>query len=242
VIWRAASAAQSKFHWSEGDAISTSADLQQAIQRAESDLADFWWKLHADDMVITLSDPKKNWRKDVMPEYKANRKGVEKPLVFWQLRAHLESKYRTEMRPSLEGDDVMGLYATNKKAIVGKKIIVSVDKDMQSVPCFLFNPNKPDRGVVTVTQTSADRYHLQQTLTGDPVDGYKGCPGIGPKKADKILGSLTGKKAWEAVVRTYKSCGLKESDALQNARVARILRVGEYSLADGVKLWEPPTE
>lgn len=242
LIWRASSASQGQFRWGDGDHLSQSADLQQAIQRVQSDLQDFQFRLKAVEFIITLSDPKANWRKEVMPEYKMNRKGVEKPLVFWQLREFMEQTYRTEMRPTLEGDDVMGLFATSTQVLPGKKIIVSVDKDMQSVPGFLFNPNKPDRGVVKIDRESADRFHLMQTLTGDPVDGYKGCPGIGPKKAEKILGDATGKKAWEIIVRTYKKCGLNEHHALQNARVARILRVGEYTRERGVKLWNPPTE
>lgn len=242
LIWRASSASEHKFDWDRDGLIATSADLSEAIARLESDLMDMALKLKATDIIITLSepDPKKNWRRTVLPSYKMHRKS-NKPQVFWQLREHLEHTYRTEMRPTLEGDDVMGILATGS-SIKGKRIIVSVDKDMQSIPGFLFNPNKPDRGVVSITPEEADRFHLIQTLTGDPVDGYKGCPRIGPKKAEKILGKLSGKRAWESIVRAYESAGSDRGEALVQARVARILRHGEYHNETGVRLWEPSKE
>jgi hypothetical protein len=38
-----------------------------------------------------------------------------------------------------------------------------------------------------ITEAQADRFHMIQTLTGDVTDGYPGCPGIGPVKAEQIL-------------------------------------------------------
>ena len=44
---------------------------------------------------------------------------------------------------------------------------------------------------------------------------------------------------WSIVVDTYEKNGLGEKDALQQARVARILRYGDYDKATGkVKLWQ----
>lgn len=89
----------------------------------------------------------------------------------------------------------------------------------------------------------ANRYFFMQVLTGDPTDGYKGCPGIGPKRAEKILEGvnvLDEKEAWRAVVGAYASKGLTEEEALQQARVARILRHTDYDLEkEEVILWEP---
>ena len=75
-----------------------------------------------------------------------------------------------------------------------------------------------------------------QTLTGDVTDGYKGCPGVGEKKAETIL----KKGTWEEVLKAYEAAKLTEQDALQQARVARICRVEDfnYKLGD-VNLWTP---
>ena len=139
------------------------------------------------------------------------------------------------MIDQLEGDDVLGLLAGDSK-IKGGTIIVSIDKDLKTIPGFHYNPMRREEGVIEVTMAQANYNHLLQTLTGDAVDGYSGCPGIGPKKAEKVLEN----PSWESVVSAYNKAGIEEEDALIQARVARILRYGEY---DKVKkepiLWNP---
>jgi DNA polymerase-1 len=80
-----------------------------------------------------------------------------------------------------------------------------------------------------------------QTLTGDSVDGFSGCPKIGKVTAQKILNDkkLPLKEQWELVVKTYAKEGLLEHDAFQQAQVARILRHGEYNKKTGeVTRWQ----
>jgi DNA polymerase-1 len=86
-----------------------------------------------------------------------------------------------------------------------------------------------------VSEREADRNHMIQTLTGDRTDGYPGCPGIGPARAEKIVDG-----GWDAVVDAYVKAGLNEATALTQARLARILRKGDYVRKTGlVKLWTP---
>ena len=76
-----------------------------------------------------------------------------------------------------------------------------------------------------------------QTLTGDVTDGYAGCPKIGPKTAEKILGSHP---TWNAVVQAYQKENLTADYALTQARLARILRASDWDEEkQQVKLWEP---
>ena len=65
---------------------------------------------------------------------------------------------------------------------------------------------------------------------GDATDGYKGCVGCGPKRADQILDKVKDKNYWPAVVEAYKEAEMTEDDALRNLRLAKILQ------ADG---WDP---
>lgn len=45
---------------------------------------------------------------------------------------------------------------------------------------------------------------------------------------------------WAAVLRAYAKAGLEFNQAILNARLARILRDGDYNYADNaVRLWEP---
>jgi DNA polymerase-1 len=87
--------------------------------------------------------------------------------------------------------------------------------------------------VSEITEAEADRTHLIQTLTGDRTDGYPGCPGIGEKRAEAIADG-----GWSAVVESYEKAGLGEEYALTQARMAYILRHGDYKRGT-VRLWTP---
>jgi len=176
-----------------------------------------------------------NFRKHILPTYKANRSNIKKPLLLNVFKDYLSNAYTGYKRPKLEADDVMGILSTSN-IIKGKKIIVSEDKDMQSIPGLLYNPRKDDKPRLISTH-QADSYHLLQTLTGDPVDGYTGCKGIGKVKADKYLGELN---EWFTVKWVYQMKGFTEEDALVQARVARICRYEDYDFdKKEVILWTP---
>jgi len=115
-----------------------------------------------------------------------------------------------------------------------------------------------------VSKAEADRFHLMQALAGDATDGFHGCPGIGLPRAEKIIaepvrlvpqegvktrgkdkgGAVTRwfseptNDYWACIVSHYRKQGLTEAHALITARLARLLRHGDYE--DGkVTLWTP---
>lgn len=225
------------------------AEFDAACAHLEQQIADIKQRLDCSAVVMALTDYTDPWRKRVMPTYKANRAklGARKPIVHRPLREYLHQEYRTYQRPGLEGDDILGILVTHPSIVEGEKVVVSIDKDMQTLPGLhlnLMNARKAGTEewlplVRSITEAEADRYHLTQTLTGDTTDGYPGCPGIGPVKARKILDENPGEE-WGAIVRAYEKAGLSESVALDNARVARILRHNEYNFAKKeVVLWNP---
>jgi DNA polymerase-1 len=197
------------------------------------------------EMTICFSGPK-NFRYSVLSSYKWNRKNLVKPLLFECIKTYLKEHYLWMQQDELEGDDLMGILSTQEP---GKFTICSIDKDMLQIPGRHFNWTKSKRTVVT--RTAADHMFYMQVLTGDPGDGYTGIPRVGKVKAEKILTWVLDKRElatkesnqrdyWAAVVGAYKEAGLTEDDALQQARVARILRAGEYDFATRkVKLWTP---
>lgn len=182
-----------------------------------------------------------NFRKQILPTYKANRIGKPKPVVLGFLKSDLlESDHPTFIRPTLEADDVLGILSTSKIQIkADERIIVSVDKDFKSVPGFFYSLK--DEELVEVSEAEADRWWMMQTLMGDTADGYSGCPGIGPKKAEQILGDSTSiDEMWPKVVAAFAKAGFGEEEALIQARVARILRASDFDFKNKkVKLWEP---
>ena len=81
--------------------------------------------------------------------------------------------------------------------------------------------------------------HLYQTLVGDSTDNYKGCPGIGPKKASAMLDI---DPSWDTVAGAFQKAGLTEAEALVQAQVAKILRHEDYNFdLEEVILWKRPT-
>lgn len=226
-------------------------------------IAEMVEKFGAHDYVLALSCKKHNFRLDVYPEYKANRSGKEKPALWYVLDEFVYDEYpdKIVVIENLEGDDVLGLLGTHPspKRAPGSRILVSIDKDMQTLPGVrLYNPNRPDLGVRPITPHDADLYWMKQVLTGDQVDNYPGFPGIGHKRADEILmpvheafrdESVEDHLAalWDAVVETYTTRiprggtePLTVEDAITQARLARILRYGDYNPRKrSVNLWTP---
>jgi DNA polymerase-1 len=199
-------------------------------------------------VVICLSepDPEMNFRKQLNPTYKHGRSEIEKPDLLMWVKEYLAHEYPSFIRPRLEADDIMGILATSgDRFIQGTKIIVSEDKDMRTIPGYLYNPNRDELGIIRISKLDAKLFHLWQTVVGDPVDGYTGVPGIGPKGRDveyanEIIESTTPLMAWDVVLEAYASKGLTEEDAILQARMARILHDGDYNYkTKGIRLWTP---
>jgi 5'-3' exonuclease len=222
-------------HWGD-DFWTLHSDAKEGRQRTDVFLQDLKSTLNADELVIAVSSPT-NFRKELCPTYKENRAKQRKPLILGEIREHLIFNHKAIYFPHLEADDVIGILATSEGD--EEKILVSIDKDFRSIPGFHYNWNQADLGIVKIDKHEADKFFMMQTLTGDQVDGYPGCPGIGPKRAEGILENLTDLSAmWEAVKAAFKKAGFGESEALLQARMARILRNGEYnSKTNKIDLW-----
>lgn len=207
-------------------------------------------KAGCDSAILAWSDTE-NFRKDVLPTYKSNRKDTRKPLTLAPIRVWGQETYESVIIPNLEGDDVLGLLATENVPNGFDYVICTIDKDLKTIPSNHYNFGKDLH--FTTTLAEADYYHMTQTLTGDATDGYKGCPSVGAVGAKKILDdALALAKSndhekfnnwymWIAVVKAFEKAGLGEEEALVQARVARILRTPEYDHKKRkVKLWSPP--
>lgn len=241
LVYRSAAANQTAIQWGD-DEWTLTGNLPDAMAMMQEEVEDLKRKLSADKVVAALSNYDRPWRKEVYPPYKANRKNTVRPVLLKPLRDFVHEKYETVERQGLEGDDILGILATapGKAKEYGERVVVTIDKDLQTVPGLLYRMNREDEGVVEVSEAQADRYHLLQTLTGDRVDGYPGCPGVGPKRAEKLLGDLTGREAWDVIIEAYQKAGQGEPEALNNARVARICRADDYDFkTKEVRLWEP---
>ena len=173
-------------------------------------------------------------------EDKSNGKGVRKPMILPVLRQHIMDNHKGIMWDGLEADDVLGILATTADNHYDKDpVIVSIDKDFKQIPSLICLDGE---NIVRISRPAADYWFMLQVLMGDSVDGYTGLPSVGIKTAEKILGDKTTvplRILWNKVVEAYEKKGYTEKEALQQARVAKILRATDYNKKKGeVKLWQ----
>lgn len=241
IAFQSSAAVEQAICWDEegdGNMWSLHADLGRAIDLWQSKIAEIVKIAEGKRTRIALSDSQ-NFRREVLPTYKANRKGSRKPVCYVGLLRWIEENYRDAdvvRLPKLEADDVLGIWATRPKSPTTRRVVVTIDKDLKQVPGWHLNPDKLDEELVYVDESQGARWHLMQTLTGDSTDGYSGCPGVGQKTAEKILVEGT----WAEVVAAYAAKGLSEDWALTMARVAKILDYNHWNhRKQEVRLWQP---
>lgn len=244
VAFKAASAAQSTYHWDD-DIVSISANVETARDIFDNLIKDYQECTEPDsEIILCFSCPSRRYfRHDILPSYKANRKSLP-PLGLKPLREWAEATYPTKIKPHLEADDVLGILATHKTLIKGRKIIVSGDKDLDQIPGLHLSTNSPDDGVYETTKESGERFLWEQVLIGDVTDNYKGCPGIGEVKAAKILDGIEGEGQYAAAVLAAFEKALKNDprdpvvEMTTQVNVARLLTSKTYNFKRMTpKLW-----
>jgi DNA polymerase-1 len=236
-LHRACAAVERDVRWDEENHVLSSNEVE-AYEVVEGSIKKTLDYLGHTKHVLCFSDTDKlNFRKDLVDAtYKSQRVGQRKPLCFADLKRKMQAELKCVSFPGLEADDVMGILATKPSDLCAyDRIIVSRDKDMRTIPTKVWDGTR----LHDISLEDADYMHFYQTLIGDASDGYKGCPGIGPKKAEKIL-DVAPADRWLAVVAAFDAAGLPKAYALRQARLARILRWSDWdSEKKEVKLWQP---
>lgn len=245
-LYRGTSAVEKEVRWDEENhnLFSNRTEGITAVEYEIKKLMDRFGVEKADCVVAISSPPL--FRTKVDQTYKAKRAGLRKPVCFTDVREHLEREWNVKKIAGLEADDILGILATRPG--LGHRIICSMDKDMRQIPGPLWDHKE----LQVISETDADHWFYTQTLVGDVTDGYKGCPGVGPAKAKKLLQAAIDRNAhlsgtmghcvWPAIVDAYEKAGLTEADAITQARLARILRSDDWDFnKKEVKLWQPPT-
>jgi len=225
-------------------------DATKALDSALEQIEEQMIGAECDDVILCYS-PRNgtNFRKKVMDQYKMNRKAKPKPVCYVPLRDELEKRFTYKSIDWLEADDLMSLMHQKMEQ---DTVIVSIDKDMGAVPCTWYNPMKM-AWAEEISIHKANYNWLYQTLIGDTTDGYKGLMMCGDKKAKILLSEFyecdvdsDGKRvdnfdfegAWKAIEDAYDAKG--QENLLEQARVARILRAGDYDMKNNrIKLYNP---
>lgn len=151
-----------------------------------------------DKLVVAFDLHGKNFRKEIYPEYKANRAGMPDDLaaqmpVLHELLAAM--KITVVEKGGVEADDIIG---TISSAFDGDSFIVSGDRDMFQLVSDCVTVLFTKRGVtdveVVTPQSLMANYNLTppqvieyKALRGDTSDNIPGVKGVGEKTAMQLL-------------------------------------------------------
>jgi 5'-3' exonuclease len=105
-----------------------------------------------------------------------------------------------------EADDLLGINQTACAENCVDSIIVTIDKDLLQIPGSHYNFVKCE--FKEVTEEEGQYFFYKQLMMGDSTDNIGGCPGIGPKKAEKALEPFIGNEQMlmQAVWEMYEKC------------------------------------
>jgi DNA polymerase-1 len=247
---QAAYAVQKTWEWEVEDeetgetriTTSASGDVSEALSVFEDSLRKIEEVTGPGELILCWSCPSRRYfRHDLWPTYKGNRKSAP-PVALEELKSRLVNTYQCKVKPGLEADDVLGIYATHEKFYRGRCIIVSPDKDLDQIIGYHVNPLKPERGVYRVEGFEAKFHLAYQALVGDSTDNYPGCPRIGDIRARKLLAEVPpGESYVPAIQAAYERAGKTVEEMAVQINVARILTASTYNFKSGEPiLWQPP--
>ena len=241
ILYKVGFAIEDKVIWNEPEFlagideeqdIEYSVDLGLCYASFQRTIENIMFAVDADgcELVFTGSH---NIRKTFPTEYKENRKLSRKPSGYDEMLEYALANYNCTVADNIEADDIV---VYRKTTYPDDYILCAIDKDvLYQTEGIHYNYNKDES--VEVSKFESTKYAYLQTLSGDTSDGYKGCKGIGEKKAIKLLDGLeTEEEMWEAVVTAYEAKGQTEEDALWTMRLANM---HQFDGKDFI-LWETP--
>lgn len=150
-----------------------------ALLRIDSMMNDI---LSTTDSYKAFLTGKNNFRYDINPDYKANRKDTVRPQWLDICRSYLVNEYNAIITDGYEADDALGFNQTEDT------VIFSIDKDLLMIPGHHYNFIKNEYR--EVSELDGLKMFYRQMLIGDSSDNIKGVAGIGKVKAAKLIDHL----------------------------------------------------
>lgn len=141
----------------------------------------------ADNIEIYHGQDQKNFRKDIVDTYKANRSPV-KPDFFSEVSDYIKFFFDALTAPNgLEVDDVVSMRwkeLTNQGEFC---IIAAIDKDYLQLPATIYSWAGKRIGFTEVSEEDAMRNFWTQMIVGDSSDNVNYIKGKGIKFSEKYL-------------------------------------------------------
>ena len=147
-----------------------------------------------------------NFRHEIYPEYKANRKDMVDPRWRSACKEYLVREWAAEVTDGYEADDALGINQT------ADTIIASIDKDLDQVPGMHYSWPIVRKGnivregkIYEVSKIEGLRSFYRSLLVGDRTDNIFGVDGIGKVKAAAMIDNLeTEEEMFERVAELYQ--------------------------------------
>lgn len=182
-----------------------------------------------------------NFRKEVYPGYKENRKSLYRPDCIAEVFDTIRESYNCIDLPRLEADDILGIQSSS-----GESIAVSIDKDLRGVTGWHWNPDK-EKEPVFISEEEAEHWFCVQWMAGDSTDGIPGLWKIGKKKAEKFLEEWDREEWHQNIIDMYnegKHVPKNKHDvddmSLAMGRCVRILSCDNYNIkTNDITHWLP---
>ncbi len=153
-----------------------------------------------DYIVAAFDSPSPTFRKEIFPEYKANRPAPPEDLIPQiPLIKEVLAAFRIPVieKGGFESDDIIGTLAKKLSPLDIQTVIVTGDKDMlqlvEGEHVVYYDPSKDtglisEEGVPAYFGCTRDQIVDLLMIWGDSSDNIPGVPGIGEKGAKKLLG------------------------------------------------------
>jgi hypothetical protein len=147
---------------------------------------------------------KDNFRYNLCPNYKANRKAPpEDANLFRPLMQKIIDEGLAIPSDGMEADDMVRIKSTELASLNKEFTVVHIDKDLDCIPGKHYNPRKQEFYEIDVD--TADLLYWTQMLKGDPTDNLPGLPKVGPKKAEAMLKGVPMGRRKSRVLAAYRA-------------------------------------
>lgn len=209
-----------------------------AFMRASRQLQDIISTTEADEVKVFLSGSS-NFRYDIYPEYKANRKDMPRPKHLQALREYLVIKWGAEVTDGFEADDALGIEASRRNQTNETAVVCSIDKDLLQLPGLHYNFVRQE--FQSVDELTGWRHFYSQLVLGDKADNIPGFDGKARIKWPKFLeqyreklGRASSSGEMYSVVRDLYGIS-NEEQFIRNARLLYLWRKANDQ-------WVPPIQ
>lgn len=233
MVYKAGYGVEDAIDWGDGDGTTFSGDLDDMKSAIDGMIDSIMFATAVDDFELHLTGSG-NFRTTIDTEYKHNRKDHRIPDWVDGLKKWMVEELGAQLHQGMEADDVVVYKKTHYPE---DYILCAIDKDvLYQTQGTHYNYGKDES--VTVGEWDALKFMYYQCITGDPTDGYKGVPKMGPKKTEKLLADCkTERELWVATLLAYRKAGLRRSKAIQTMRLASMHQLDENL---NISLWVPP--